>query len=339
MVRTRETSAKAAGAHEAVGLSDDQLRDMYYKMLVTRLVGDRMFILNRQGRAHFAITGQGHEACQIGSAFAIRPGRDWAVPYYRDIGVVLTLGMTSREIMLHFFARVGDPCSGGRQMPNHWSYPSLRIITQSSVVATQIPHAVGIALASKLRGEDDVTIVYFGEGATSEGDFHEGLNFAAIHKLPVVFFCENNGYAISEAQWKEMSVLNVSDRARGYGLRGATVDGNDAIAVYQTTRWAVEECRRGHGPKLVEAKTYRLVPHSSSDDDRRYRSRAELEEWAKKDPLDRFRKYLGEHGVLDEEGAQALRARAEAEVQDAVDYAESQPYPPTEEVLAHVYYP
>src|SRR3972149_4598937 len=143
MVRTRETSAKAAGAHEAVGLSDDQLRDMYYKMLVTRLVGDRMFILNRQGRAHFAITGQGHEACQIGSAFALRPRRDWAVPYYRDIGVVLSLGMTSREIMLHFFARAGDPCSGGRQMPNHWSYPSLRIITQSSVVAPQIPHAVG----------------------------------------------------------------------------------------------------------------------------------------------------------------------------------------------------
>jgi 2-oxoisovalerate dehydrogenase E1 component alpha subunit len=252
---------------------------------------------------------------------------------------VLSLGMTSREIMLHFFARAGDPCSGGRQMPNHWSYPSLRIITQSSVVATQIPHAVGIALASKLRGEDDVAIVYFGEGATSEGDFHEGLNFAAIHKLPVVFFCENNGYAISEAQWKEMSVLNVSDRARGYGLRGATVDGNDAIAVYQTTRWAVEECRRGHGPKLVEAKTYRLVPHSSSDDDRRYRSRAELQEWAKKDPLDRFRKYLGEHGLLDDEGVQALRAQAEAEVQEAVEYAESQPYPSTEDVLANVYHP
>ena len=339
MIRAREAPERATGLGEPLGLSDVQLRDMYYKMLVARILGDRMFILNRQGRAPFAITGQGHEACQVGSAFAIRAGRDWALPYYRDIGVVLALGMTSRDIMLHFLARASDPCSGGRQMPNHWSSPSLRIVTSSSVVATQIPHAVGVALASKLRREDDVTIVYFGEGATSQGDFHEGLNFASVHKLPVLFFCENNGYAISEPQWKEMAVPNVADRARAYGFRGATVDGNDALAVYQTTRWAVDECRRGHGPKLIEAKTYRLVPHSTADDDRRYRSRAELEEWAKKDPLDRFRKYLGEHGVLDEEGAQALRARAEAEVQDAVDYAESQPYPPTEEVLAHVYYP
>ncbi len=339
MVRAKEVPAPTRGVGEPLGLSDEQLRDMYYKMLVARFLGDRMFILNRQGRAPFAITGHGHEACQVGSAFALRPGRDWALPYYRDIGVVLALGMTSREIMLHFLARTGDPCSGGRQMPNHWSYPSLRIVTSSSVVATQIPHAVGVALASKLRGEDDVTIVYFGEGATSQGDFHEGLNFASVHKLPVIFFCENNGYAISEPQWKEMAVPNVSDRARGYGFRGATLDGNDTLAVYQTTRWAVEECRRGHGPKLIEAKTYRLVPHSSADDDRRYRSRAELEEWAKKDPLDRFRNYLEEHGLLDEEGAQALRARAEAEVQDAVDYAESQPYPAPEEALTHVFHP
>ena len=338
MVRSREAPSRARGVGEPLGLSDDQLRDMYYKMLVARILGDRMFILNRQGRATFAISGQGHEACQVGSAFALRPGRDWVLPYYRDMGVVLALGMTSREIMLHFLARAADPCSGGRQMPNHWSYPSLRIVTGSSVVATQIPHAVGVALASKLRGEDDVTIVYFGEGATSQGDFHEGLNFASVHRLPVVFFCENNGYAISEPQWKEMSVPNVSDRARGYGLRGSTIDGNDAPAVYQTTRWAVSECRHGRGPKLVEAKTYRLVPHSSSDDDRRYRSRAELEEWAKNDPLDRYRKYLEEHGLLNEEGAQALRARAEAEVQDAVDYAESQPFPAVEEALTHVFH-
>jgi len=337
MVRSREAPSRARGVGEPLGLSDDQLRDMYYKMLVARILGDRMFILNRQGRATFAISGQGHEACQVGSAFALRPGRDWVLPYYRDMGVVLALGMTSREIMLHFLARAADPCSGGRQMPNHWSYPSLRIVTGSSVVATQIPHAVGVALASKLRGEDDVTIVYFGE-ATSQGDFHEGLNFASVHRLPVVFFCENNGYAISEPQWKEMSVPNVSDRARGYGLRGSTIDGNDAPAVYQTTRWAVSECRHGRGPKLVEAKTYRLVPHSSSDDDRRYRSRAELEEWAKNDPLDRYRKYLEEHGLLNEEGAQALRARAEAEVQDAVDYAESQPFPAVEEALTHVFH-
>ena len=260
MARPKEASARAGGIGEPVGLSDDRLRDMYYKMLVARLLGDRMFILNRQGRAHFAITGHGHEACQVGSAFALRAGRDWVLPYYRDMGVVLALGMTTREVMLHFLARAADPCSGGRQMPNHWGYPSLRIVTGSSVVATQIPHAVGVALASKLRAEDDVSIVYFGEGATSQGDFHEGLNFASVHRLPVVFFCENNGYAISEPQWKEMAVPNVSDRARGYGLCGSTVDGNDALAVYQTTRWAVGECRHGRGPSLSRPRPIAWCP-------------------------------------------------------------------------------
>src|SRR3972149_4210106 len=188
-----ETPSPARGVAEAYGLSDQQLLDIHYKMLVARLLSDRMFILNRQGRATFAITGQGHEACQVGSAFALRPGRDWVLPYYRDIGVVLSLGMPAREIMLAFFAKPADPNGGGRQMPNHWSYPALRIMTRGSVVGTQMPHAAGIALATKMRGEDDVCIAYFGEGATSQGDFHEGMNFAAIHKLPVIFFCENNG--------------------------------------------------------------------------------------------------------------------------------------------------
>jgi 2-oxoisovalerate dehydrogenase E1 component alpha subunit len=339
LVRTGETSSGAAAIGEPLGLSEDQLRDIYYKMLVARLLGERMFVLNRQGRASFAITGQGQEACQVGSAAALRPGRDWVFPYYRDIGVVLTLGMTSREIMLHFFSRAADPNSGGRQMPNHWSSPALRIVTRGSVVATQVPQAAGSALATKMRGEDDVSIAYFGEGSTSQGDFHEGLNFASIHKLPVIFFCENNGYAISEAQWKEMAVPNVADRARAYGFRAYTVDGNDALAVYQTTRQAVEECRRGHGPKLIEAKTYRLVPHSSSDDDRRYRTRAEVEEWAKKDPLDRYRQHLQEHGLLTDEAAQELRTRADAEVLDAVQYAESQPLPEASEALKHVFAP
>jgi len=332
-----ETPSPARGVAEAFGLNDEQLLDIYFKMLVARLMSDRMFILNRQGRATFAITGQGHEACQVASAFALRPGRDWVLPYYRDIGVVLALGMTAREIMLAFFAKAADPNSGGRQMPNHWSYPPLRIMSRGSVVGTQMPHAAGIALASKMRGEDDVCIAYFGEGSTSQGDFHEGLNFAAVHKLPVIFFCENNGYAITESQTKEMSIRDVSDRARAYGFRASTVDGNDAVAVYQTTRLAVDECRRGEGPKLIEAKTYRLVPHSSSDDDRRYRTREEVEEWAKKDPLDRHRQYLEEHGLLDDAKAAEMRAKAEAEVQDALAYAESQPDPAPEDALKHVF--
>lgn len=322
-------------AHE--GLSDQQLRDMLYTMLVARQLNDRMIVLNRQGRAAFAITGQGQEACQVGSAVALRPRRDWVLPYYRDVGVVLTLGMTSREIMLHFLARAADPNSGGRQMPNHWSSPALRIPTQSSVVATRVLHAAGIALATKLRHEDDVTIAYLGEGGTSQGDFHEALNFASIRRLPVVYFCENNGYAISEVQAKEMAVGHVADRARAYGFRGYTVDGNDLLAVYHTTRWAVEECRRGRGPALIEAKTYRLVPHSSSDDDRRYRTRAEVAEWAARDPIDRFRSYLIEERILQADEADDLERRAEAEVEDAVEFAEAQPLPVPETALQKVF--
>ncbi|HEY3116872.1 MAG TPA: thiamine pyrophosphate-dependent dehydrogenase E1 component subunit alpha [Chloroflexota bacterium] len=306
-------------------------------MLVARKLSDRMLALNRQGRVPFAVTAQGHEACQVASAFALRPEHDWVATYYRDLGVVLALGMTSREVMLHFFSRDLDPCSGGRQMPNHWSYPRLRIITGSSVVATQIPHAVGLALASKLRGEDDVTVAYFGEGGSSEGDFHEGLNFASIHQLPVIFFCENNGYAITEPQSRQMAIENVADRGSAYGIAGQVVDGNDPLAVYQTMTWAVSACRHGHGPKLIEAKTYRLVPHTSSDDDRRYRSRAEVEEWAKKDPVIRFRDRLLQQEIVTEARIDLLDSRAEAEVDDAVEFAEKRPLPSPEDAFTHVY--
>ncbi len=332
-----ETPSRAGGVAQSIGLSDAQLLDMYYKMLVARLHSDRQMILNRQGRAAFAVTGQGHEACQVGSAFALRAGRDWVLPYYRDIGVVLALGMTSREVMLHFLAKADDPNSGGRQMPNHWSYPALRIVTRGSPVGTQMPQAAGIALASKMRGEDDVTVAYFGEGATSQGDFHEGLNFAAIHKLPVIYFCENNGYALTESTEKEMPTRNVADRARGYGLRASTVDGNDIVSVFQTMRMAVDDCRAGRGPKLIEAKTYRLVPHSSSDDDRRYRTREELADWMKRDPLDRHRHYLEEHRLLEPGEADDYKARAAAEVKDALEYAQAQPDPSPEDVRRHVF--
>ena len=186
------------------------------------------------------------------------------------------------------------------------------MVTRSSVIAANLPHAAGVAYASKLRGLDEVSICYFGEGATSEGDFHEAMNFASIHKLPVVFFCENNGYAISESSEKQMAVLHVADRAKGYNMIGQTVDGNDVIAVHQTAHWSIEECRRGRGPKLIEAKTYRLVPHTSSDDDRRYRTRAELEEWIKRDPIDRFRKRLRGGRHADRRGGRSDPRRGEA---------------------------
>ena len=316
----------------------DLHRRMYREMLLAREINNRMLTLNRQGRAAFAVTGTGHEAAQVGSAQAIKPGVDWVLPYYRDTGVMVVLGMTAEEILLGLFAKADDPSSGGRQMPSHWSYPEQRVVTRSSVIAANLPHAAGIAYASKLRGLDEVTIAYFGEGATAQGDFHEAVNFAAIHELPVIFFCENNGYAISESIEKQMSVRHVAERARGYDIRAATVDGNDVLAVYQEMRWSVEEMRRGHGPKLIEAKTYRLVPHTSSDDDRRYRPRAEVEEWARNDPIDRFRARLIETDALTAPEAEQWAVEVRLEVDRAVEAAEAAPDPTPESALRHVFY-
>jgi 2-oxoisovalerate dehydrogenase E1 component alpha subunit len=285
----------------------------------------------------FVITGQGQEATQIGTALALKAGTDWVFPYYRDQGVCLALGMTARDLMLDLFAKRDGPCSRGRQMPSHFGDARYHIVSGSSPVATQTLHAVGCALASKRRGQSDVSVTYLGEGSTSQGDFHEAMNFAGIHKLPVVFIIENNGYAISEPQWKEMAVPDVADRAAGYGFRGSVVDGNDLLQVYQTAKWVIEEARRGGGPALLECKTYRLVAHSSSDDDRRYRTRKEVEEWAKKDPIDRFRAYLSDEGILTEAQDRELRQKVEDEVQEAVRYAEAAPDPPVEDGPRHVY--
>ena len=296
----------------ALGLTEGDLIEMYHKVVLTRALSARMWILNRMGRAPFAITGDGHEVAQVASAFLLKPGKDWVVPYYRDMGVVLTVGMTPREVMLGFLAKAADPSSGGRQMPSHFGHAGLRIVTGSSPVATQIPHAVGIALASKLRGEKDATIVYFGDGATSKGDFHEGLNFAGVHRLPVVFFCENNGYAISVPVKKQMAIAQVSQRAAGYGFPGVTVDGNDALAVYAASKEALQRARGGDGPTLIEAVVQRLVPHSSDDDQRRYRSQEEIEAGKLADPVPLFKAYLEKEGLPDgraERGDQQTRGQ------------------------------
>jgi 2-oxoisovalerate dehydrogenase E1 component alpha subunit len=331
----RTIPRRGAAAH--FGLNDGQLVEMYTRMVEARRIADRMLVLQRQGRAPFVISGQGQEACQIGAAYALKRGTDWLFPYYRDLGMCLTLGMTPLELFLNFFAKRDDPNSHGTQMGAHWSKQSLRIVSGSSPVTTQLLHAVGAALAAKLRKKKEVCLTSLGEGSTAQGDFHEALNFASVHKLPVVFYVENNGYAISEPTWKEMAVPNVADRASAYGMRGQVVDGNDALAVYQTVKWAVGEARRGHGPALIEAKTYRIVPHSSDDDDRRYRTRSELEEWMKRDPIDRFRKYLSEEGVLSAERAAEIDQRVEAEIREAIEQAQAAPDPLPEDALKHVY--
>lgn len=327
-------------------LTNDDLLNMYRNMLLAREIGDMFFTLARQGRILYAVSGNGHEAAQVGSAYALRPGEDYMYPYYRDIGAVLTWGMTARDLMAQAFRKATDPSSRGRQHIAHFGCSRLHIVTSSSVVGTQIPQAAGTALGLKLKGEDKVVIVYFGDGATSKGDFHEGLNFAGVHRAPVIFFCENNGYAISVPQREQMAIEDIADRARGYGFPGIVVDGNDVLAVYEVTREAVERARRGEGPTLIEAKTYRIHPHAGADPDiaappeYRYREPEEVEAWKtpQRDPILRFERVLRERGVLDDAGMARIRQEVRAEVEEAVEYAANSPDPEPEETLQHVYY-
>ncbi len=320
-----------------IGLDSDALVDLYRRMLLSRTLDIRAWTLSRQGRAHFVITSRGHEAAEVGSAFALARGRDWVCPYYRNLALVLGIGMTAREVMLTIFAKAPDRSSGGRQLPMHFSHPKWRIVSGSSVVSTQIPHAVGLALSAKLSGEDIVAIAYFGEGGSSKGDFHEGLNFAAVHRLPAIFFCENNGYAISVPQQKQMAIQDVASRAAAYGMPGVVVDGNDPIAVYEAVRAARARAVAGEGPTLIEAKVARFTAHSSDDDDRLYRPREEVEAALARDPIPAFGRRLIELGILDETRDRELQAQVTAEVDEAVEYADAAPEPDASDLLTHVF--
>lgn len=337
MTATRTRRTRSRETIDEYLLSEQQLEDMYYHMLLARRLNERMLALNRQGRAPFVIAGAGQEAAQVGAAMALKKGDDYVAPYYRDLGVNLVLGMTAREAMLNLLGKRDDPNSHGKQMPSHWGNAARRVVTQSSVVTTQFLHATGIGLAARMRKDPIVVLTSCGEGSTSKGDFHEALNFSAIHKLPVIFFVENNGYAITSSNEKEMPVPNVADRARGYGIQSAMVDGMDCIAVYQTVRPAVDQARRGGGPFLIEAKCYRLWPHSSDDDDSRYRTKAELDEWIKKDPLTLFRTRVESDGIFPREDLDEIENRVEEEVRDAAQWAMMQPDPLPEDALTHVY--
>jgi 2-oxoisovalerate dehydrogenase E1 component alpha subunit len=310
---------------------------MYWQMLRSRKLDERAWVLHRQGKIAFHISAMGHEATQVGAAFALRRGHDWVLPYYRDLALMLCLGYTPREFCLGLFGKQGDPSSGGRQMPSHWGLRRANVVTTSSPVATQVPHAAGVAFAIKLRGDDAVALTCIGEGSTSQGEWYEGLNWAAVHKLPFICLVQNNVYAISVPVDKQMAVPNVADRAAAFGMPGVVVDGNDVLAVYRAMKEAVERARSGGGPTLVEAKTYRLVPHSSDDDDRSYRSREEVEQWKQRDPILQFRAYLDRHGHLTPSRHAEYEARAAAEVEAAVKFAEEAPYPDPSEGLRPVY--
>lgn len=323
--------------HEQLGLTKDQLLEMYYFMLLARRLDERQWLLNRAGKVPFVISCQGQEAAQVGAAYALNREQDYVCPYYRDLGIVLVFGQTALDTMLAAFAKAEDPNSGGRQMPGHFGGKKYRIVTGSSPVATQVPHAVGIALAAKMRKEETVAFTSLGEGSTNQGDFHEACNFAGVHKLPVIFYVENNKYAISVPLNKQVAAENVADRAIGYGFPGVIVDGNDILEVYRAFKEARERAAKGEGPTLIEAKTYRLVPHSSDDDDRSYRTREEVEEAKKNDPILKFREYLLQEGILTEELLQAYEERVMKEVNEATEAAENAPYPDPETVTRHVY--
>ncbi|MEA3510638.1 MAG: thiamine pyrophosphate-dependent enzyme, partial [Actinomycetota bacterium] len=276
----------------------------------------------------------GHEATQIGIAAALDPERDWSLPYYRDIAFNIGVGVSAEDIFMGQFAKAADPSSGGRQMPNHWSEPDLNLFSHSSVIATQYPHAVGIAYELKRRGSDGVVYVSGGEGSTSEGDWHEAMNFAGIHKLPVIFVIQNNLYAISVPAAEEVAG-QVADRAKGYGMEGVVVDGNSVLAMYAASAEAVARARAGEGPTLIEAKTYRYYAHTSDDDDKLYRTREEVELWRRKDPIPQFRQYLVEQRALDAAAEGRLEDEVMALVNHAAATAENAPDPT--DATSHVY--
>jgi 2-oxoisovalerate dehydrogenase E1 component alpha subunit len=322
-----------------VELEPKTLLEIYWQMVRARRLDERTWVLHRQGKIAFHISGIGHEAIQVGAAFAMRRGHDYAHLYYRDLAFSLALGYSPRDWMLAIFGKAGEPTSGARQMPSHFSSRSLGMLPPSSPVATQVPQAAGVALACKLTGQDRVTVVTLGEGSTSEGDFYEGLNWAGVHRLPMVCLVQNNIYAISVPMHLQMAVPNVADRAPMFGITGAIVDGNDVLASYRVMGEAIARARNGGGATLVEAKTYRPVPHSSDDDDRTYRTRDEVEEWKQRDPILRFQTYLRGRGLLDDDAIEEIEGRIRLEVDEAQAAAEAAPYPPAENALFPVFAP
>ncbi len=318
-------------------LTKDDMREMYWMMLLARRTDERAWVLHRQGRIAFHISGIGHEAAQVGAAFALRRGHDWVTPYYRDLALMISMGYTPRDFMLALMGKRENRDSGGRQMPSHWSLKDANVVSHSAPVATQAPHASGIGLAIKLMGHDRVVLTTIGEGSTSQGEWYEAVNWAAIHQLPVVFLVQNNEYAISVRAEKQMAVKSAADKACGLGLDGRMVDGTDVFAVYETVRSAVENARAGKGPAVIEARAYRITPHSSDDDDRTYRSREEVEEHKKRDPLLVARDQLERAGIITPKQVDEMEARAKQMVDEAVHDAEKAPYPDESEGSYPVY--
>lgn len=307
VIRVLDDNGAAVGDMPDVSNSD--LVRLYEGMLNVRLVDERLLKFQRQGRIGFYLTATGEEATHIGPTFALRP-TDWIYPCYREIGAAFFRGYPLRTFLCQLFGNQDDPVRG-RQMPVHHTARALNYVTISSPVGTQIPQAVGIAMGAKRMGTDDVSLVYFGDGATSTGAFHVACNMAAVDKAPVVFLCRNNGWAISTPRQGQTRTPTLAQKAIAYGMPGVLVDGNDILALVQVTRAAADRARAGLGPTLIEARTYRIGAHSTSDDPSAYRDADEAKRWTGRDPLDSFGKFLRNRRLWSDDAERAFRSQFE----------------------------
>ena len=307
--------------------SDQQLLEAFRWMTFSRVLDERAVSLQRQGRIGTYAAAYGQEASVVGSASALDPSRDWIIPQYREAAAVLRHGWPLTSLMLYY---IGNPL--GSRLPE-----DVRVAPLQISLAAQLPHAVGLAWGRQLQGHDDVVLTYCGDGASSEGDFHEACNWAGVVKAPVVFLLQNNGYAISTPRAKQSAATTLASRAEGYGIAGDFVDGNDLFAVHDATRRAVERARGGGGPTLVECLTYRLYPHNTADDSTRYLPTGELENRRLLDPLVRVRTFLTARNALSEADEEAMRKQIGAEISEAIAAAEAHPRQTAEQVFDHVY--
>lgn len=316
-------------------IPDQDLLKLYRLMLLTRQLDDRMMKLQRQGRIAFYLQSTGEEAAIIGSAYALEP-RDWIFPAYRESAAAFLRGFPLTKFVSQLIGNANDPIKG-RQMPIHYAVREKNFASVSSPVGTQIPQAVGTAWAAKIKKDPIVVLTYFGEGATSEGDFHVGANFAGVFHVPVILFCRNNGYAISVPISRQTASESVAIKAKAYGFPGVRVDGNDILAVIKVTREAVERARSGGGPTLIEAVTYRQGAHSSSDDPRAYRVDDEVQRFVQMDPIVRFKRYLLERNLWNDQKEEEAQTQLKEEILTAVAEAEKFGPPPLDSMFEDVF--
>ena len=322
------------------GVNKASLIRLYRNMITTRLMDEKMLIMLKQGKSFFHMGAGGHEAVQTAAAYAMQPGYDYAYPYYRDLGFVLQYGVSLIEIFLNFLARADDPSSGGRQMSNHYGHKKLHIVSQSSPTGTQYLQAVGTALGAIKEGRDEVVYVSSGEGTTSQGDFHEAINWASREKLPVIFMIENNKYAISVPVNEQMAGSSIYKLTTGYeGLNRYKIDGTDFFESHKILQKAVADARIRKGPSLIEAETIRLFPHSSSDSQKKYRSQKELDEDKQKDPIPRFEVTLIEKELISRDEIDQIKKDCKSEIDTAAEEAEQYRQPDPGKLLHFLYAP